>query len=249
MSLLSRIIKARTQVTAPNQLAIKPTEEPKTQMPKTDNLLLQATKKISEANKEAASIIEAAKKEAENLLAEARQTIAKEAEEAINRAMEQGYQAGYEEGFAVAKEEVQQKVKAALAKLDEIIEEAAKTRSRSLALLEDDFLKLSLVLAEKIIKSEISMNKDWLQPIIADVLHKLADVEEITIRLNADDFQQLSDLESLASISSAKIKWEPDKALLPGSCLISSEFGLIDASLDKRFLKLATSLQEVIFYE
>lgn len=248
MNSLSNVIKStRLFITTPVGNESKPIhKEKKASM---DGIIQQATKLIEEAQKEAKSIIREAEIKSKDIIKEAEATIKEEAITIHTKAKEDGWQAGYNKGLLEAKDEISNQTSKGLETVENIIREATEARDRSLRLLEEDFLKLSLILAEKIVKEQISLRPDWLRPVVQAALDRLSTVEEIRVQLNAKDYESLVDLQEIVTGSNSTIQWEPDDSLSPGSCYISTEFGTIDASLEQRFSKLADELQDVVYRE
>lgn len=214
-----------------------------------DGIILQAARLIEQAQKEAESIIREAEIKSEGMIKQAQATIEEEAKTIHAKAEEDGWQAGYSQGLLEAKEEIGKQASKGLKTLENIVKEATEARDRSLRLLEEDFLKLSLILAEKIVKEQISLKPNWLEPVVQEALDRLSTVEQITIRLNKSDYESLVNLKSIVNEFNGTIQWDPDDSLSLGSCYISTEFGTIDASLDTRFAKLAGELQDVVYGE
>ena len=128
-----------------------------------------------------------------------------------------------------------------------MIREATRDRAAALRQLEPDFLKLAVLVAEKIIRREISEDPRWLQPIIADALDRLGAAEEVVVRIHPKDLQPLRDAQQSWSDFRGSIHWETDDSLKRGTLICETEFGAIDASLEQRLGTLATSLLEVVY--
>jgi len=215
-----------------------------------EGTIFQATQLIEEANAKAAAIIAEAQQQAADIILRAEKEkaqIEQEIEAVISRAREDGYTDGYKDGRECGYQEVQQKAAEFVAALSAIAESAVKQRSTALGRLEEDFLKLSRYLAEKIIKREIESDPCILLPSIKSGLEQLANCEQVTIRINPQTYQVLKDAVSLADVFGGRIRWESDPALRSGDCLIETEYGAIDAGFEQRFAKLITVLQEQIY--
>ena len=95
-----------------------------------------------------------------------------------------------------------------VASLTEIVESAAKQRSAALGRLEEDFLKLSLHIAEKIIKREVESVPRVLLPSIKAGLERLGSCEQVIIRVSPKNYQALKDASSFADVFNGRILWE-----------------------------------------
>ena len=217
-----------------------------------EGTILQAASLIDDAKQKAAEIIEQARQEADQIIrkAEAKKTqIEKELDQVFENAQQNGFAAGYQEGLEAGYQEVKNQTAEFLASLDSIISAAVQKRSAALSRLEEDFLKLSLYIAEKLIKREIESDPAWLVPTIRSGLEQLANHDYVTIRVSPETYQTLHNASAYADVFSGRIRWESDSALGVNDCIIETEFGAIDASLDSRFAKLGAALREQIYVE
>jgi flagellar assembly protein FliH len=217
---------------------------------KADCTIFQATQLIDDANAKAAAIIEAAQAKANEIVSKAeaeKARIESELDAVISKAQQDGFAEGYHKGRETGYQEIQQKAAQFLDSMAAIAESAAEQRSAALAKLEEDYLKLSLYIAEKIIKKEIASDPTLLLPSIKAGLERLSGCEQVIIRVSPQTCQVLKDAASLADVFNGKIRWESDPALRDGDCLLETEYGAIDAGFEQRFAKLSTELQEQIY--
>jgi len=261
---LSKIIKAaqlQVLVTSPKTTIFRSEQtselQPKDQVImnssiKSEETILKATQLIEEANAKAADIIRQAQEQAMELVQSAQQKKA-EIEEMIDHmiqlARDEGYQAGYQDGLNQGTEEVRNRCQQLLTTLEAVVDAAVAARSSALNRLEEDFLKLGIYIAEKLIKREINQDPAWLLPTIRAALEQLATHDWVTIRVNPSNYHILSEMGNFTDIYTGKLHWESDPSLGPHDCLIENEFGAIDASLEHRFAKLKNALEEQIYVE
>ncbi len=244
---MSRIIKAaELKILIPNE---KQTVIPAPERAQTDGgteagTILDGSNLLQDAQRKAEALLAQAENEAQDLLDAARA----EAEVLHLRVQKEGYRAGHEQGLLAGKEEASREAAALINVLEQAVEEAARVRARSLAALEDDFLKLSLLLADKIVRKTIKDDLSWLEPIIKEALSTLGAVTQISIRLNPVDYAIASAKgDEFAGLTRVRLQFESDAAVNQGGCLIESENGLIDARLEKRLGKIGRHLMEVLY--
>lgn len=259
MRLLSRIIKAaQLKVLVPNSdnkvfrsEDVNRDSQSLSQSSKLEGTILQASELIDNAKKEASSIIADAQKQAADIIEEAEliRTSTEEESKTIKKASKaKGIELGYQEGQKQAYQEVQTKTNDLISTLDSIITETNQKRIQILEQSEEDFLKLSLYIAEMIIKREIENDHLWLQPIIKASLKQLSSVDSVTIRISEHDYDIISSSEiSVNEIVKGKINWESDASLNAGDCIIDTEYGAIDAGIDYRLEKIRTALKEKMY--
>jgi len=209
-----------------------------------EGTILEASGLIAQAKAKAADIIRMAEEEAEALRTRLRQ----EAEELSRQAESQGYEDGFKAGLAEGKQSADEEAARLLGLLRQLVDQAAADRARALAKLEEDFLKLSLILAEKIVRKAINDDPAWLKPLIEEVCQKLGTVTECVVRLSPEDYRFLKTEElRLAAGGLDRVSFRPDPSLGPGGCIIETDGGTVDASLEKRLGKLAQHLMEVMY--
>lgn len=250
MRSLSKIIKAaELQILVPNEAqTVIPVlrEKEVEQSPKESGAIFSSANLLEEAELKAQEIVAKAEAQAEALLSEAETQI----ETLRLQTKEAAFDEGYQEGLKTGEEQALHNATGLLSLLQATVDEGVRVRASSLQALEDDFLKFSLLLADKIVKKTVSDDISWLAPIIDESLTALGRVEQIILRLNPVDYSLLQEHnQTLLAGNRVKISFESDEQVSQGGCLIESENGLIDARLEKRFEKIAQHLMEVPYYE
>ena len=247
---MSRIIKAaelKVLVTSEEQIVIPaiPSEKEGTEGFAKGATILEATNLIEDAQAKAADILARAEEEAHQRLQQAEA----EVETLRLRAKEAGFAEGYEEGLEEGRQKALAKASDLLSLLESTVEEAVRLRAASLRALEDDFLKLSVFLADKVIRKAVEADISWLKPIIKEALEVLGTVVQMVVLLNPVDYALLQNYQQDLSLTRTKLVFEQDPSITQGGCLIESETGLIDARLERRLGKLAHHLMEVLYDE
>jgi len=247
---LSRIIKAaelKVLVTSEEQIVIPaiPSEKEGTEGFAKGATILEATNLIEDAQAKAADILARAEEEAHQRLQQAEA----EVETLRLRAKEAGFAEGYEEGLEEGRQKALAKASDLLSLLESTVEEAVRLRAASLRALEDDFIKLGVFLADKVIRKAVEADISWLKPIIKEALEVLGTVDQMVVLLNPVDYALLQNYQQDLSLTRTKLVFEQDPSITQGGCLIESETGLIDARLERRLGKLAHHLMEVLYDE
>lgn len=246
---MSKIIKAaELKVLVPNeaQTVIHASNIPGEVGASSGATILDGTNLIHNAKAKAEAILERAEEEAKARLEQMENQI-----DTIRlQAKEAGFADGYEEGLVEGQEKALEEAGKLLSTVHTIIDEGVRLRAQSLEALEDDFLKLSLLLADKIVRKNIQNDIAWLDPIIKDAIRSLGTVEKITVLLNPMDYSLIKEEEEGLQLGTrAKLYLERDPSITQGGCLIESESGLIDARLEKRLGKIGQYLMEVLYNE
>ena len=246
---MSRIIKAA-------ELKVLVTDDTDTVIPAilverdspraSEGTILEGSNLIDDAKRQAEEIVRQAEEEAQRRL----HNVEEELDALRLKTKEEGYAQGYEEGLVEGQEKALQEAQGLLELFQNTVEEAVRLRASGLAALEEDFLKLSLLLADKIVRKTIVEDISWLEPMIKDALQSLGTVQEIVVYLSSMDYSLVKEEEERLHVAArTKVIFQQDPTLGPGGCLIESENGLIDARLEQRLGKIGKSLMEVLYDE
>lgn len=174
---------------------------------------------------------------------EAQRIIQEAADEAARiRAQAEEYrQRGYDEGYA---EGVQQ----AQAEWTETILRLNRENEAKFRFFENDLVKLSLRISEKIIGEQLRIEPSSVTQIVAKALEAVRHQREIYLRVNPDEYELINEnkyllLEQLSRANDIDIRPDPDVA--KGGCRIESETGTIEANLEKQL----TAMEKILLGE
>lgn len=152
--------------------------------------------------------------------------------DAFAKGYEQGERAGLEAGAARAE--------AMLGRLAQTIEELADVRRDMIRQTERQMVQLALAIAKRIVRREIALDRDLTQTMARLALERLGDSTTVTLRLHPDDF---------AAIGNDCDEWQrshvsvvADRDVSRGGCLVESDFGFIDGSVEAQFHEVARAL-------
>lgn len=166
----------------------------------------------------------------------------------------EGFGAGYSEGFAKGHEQ------AALAgqqQLDDYIAQQAREVSvrfaglfeRVQSQLADQeqqiahgLLELACEVARQVLRKELSINPNLVQPVIREALSMLLlDNRPATVRLHPVDADVLAGTvrEEFAGLA---LNLVPDASLTPGGCLVECAGAVVDGTVERRWKKAVASL-------
>ncbi|KNZ70886.1 flagellar assembly protein FliH/type III secretion system HrpE [Thermincola ferriacetica] len=195
---------------------------------------------LETARQEAEKIVKKAKEEAENLV--------KEGQEKFKEIREQGYNDGWQVGHAEGTKKAEEEMKGTLLAAQKTLEDAIEERKKIILGAEDEIIQLAVAIAKKIIGHEISTNQDLIVGMVQKALEKVRDREEISLRVNPQNLEQvLNDQEQIMSsakgIKKMKVLADPD--ILPGGCVIETSNGTVDARMERQLREIEQSLLEV----
>jgi type III secretion protein L len=160
------------------------------------------------------------------------QEIVDRAEADAEETRQRGYQEGYQEGAGQYTEQVTR----ALLEL--------KKKEQA---LEGEFVKLVRLCVEKVLSQELKLHPDAVAGLVRNALHDARQQREIIVRIHPDDVEQLKKnkarlLEMLARASDIEIRG--DNAVARGGCMVMTELGTIDASLERQLKAIEDAIDE-----
>ncbi len=179
------------------------------------------------------------RKEAENILQEAREKAALLEQEAYEKGFAQGEKDGLELGEKKAAKLIEN-IESILIELSRLAKEIPKQ-------YEKEILDLIFVVAKKIIHREIASDKNAIRDTVLNALHFAVEKSKVILRVNPEDidyieksrtqfFAEVNDLKSISITS--------DPSITRGGCFLETCYGDIDASVETRLEKVYQSLEQ-----
>jgi type III secretion system HrpE/YscL family protein len=176
---------------------------------------------LTTAIAEAQNILAAAEKRARELLAEA-QGVFDAAEEK-----------GYQNGLALGRRDA--------------VEEAVRLIENSPALsarLSEEAARLAIAISANIVGQHIAVSPDAALQIASNAMQEAITGDSVTLTVHPDDVEVLTrSLEDLRKIAGgASVAIEADKKISRGGCLVRTEFGEVDATIEALLASVAERL-------
>lgn len=194
---------------------------------------------LEEARRKAQQIISDAQEQATRFLEEA-QTHVQEAEKT---AKEQGFEAGKAEGLEAGK----QQLAGVVEEFKILFRQCVTERTRVLKAAEPELARLSTKIAERVIGEEIKCNPEVIVGVVKDALSHIKDREEIVIRCHPDDFEAAKkhqpDFERMVE-GLKKFEVQGDASLDPGSLVLETNLGNVDARLATKLSAIEAAFEE-----
>lgn len=179
-------------------------------------------------------LIRVAEQEAEQILLSARE-VAQQIEEEARR-----------DGRRHGEQEAKQEIQARLQLLEDLLKEACGqltlTRQTIIRSTEDELLDLALAIAQRVVRSELTVKRDGILPIVRDALEVARGRKVLAIRVNPNDYSGLAEHreELFASLEGARVV--PDSEIEAGGCIIEVTTGLIDGRIESQLQEAARLL-------
>ena len=202
---------------------------------------------------DAMSILRKARRQAADLLAEAKL----EAERVKDQAQAEGYAAGFKAGKEQGLREGAAEGRAAgwnsgLDKAQELVRQAEavlttaeEERRRLFADLENDVVALAFTIAEKIVQHHIEREDTYLVEVLASALQQLDTKGKVIVRVHAERLEQVITSNKLRQLADA-LEVLPDDTLSLGDWLLETEAGVVDGRLATRFGDVQAALESVV---
>ncbi len=139
------------------------------------------------------------------------------------------------------------KLERLLAMFQQKLEEISRYQKEIYAKSEENILNLTLSLASRIIHHEVRTNKDIILGAIRAAVNKVLNREQIIIRINPKDMEFFAknkprlkdDLNNIRQVS-----FKEDSSISEGGCVIDTNFGSINATIEKEFEELDKLLKK-----
>jgi flagellar assembly protein FliH len=166
--------------------------------------------------------------------------------EVQEKAYQEGYELGVVEGTEKAFQDSRADLLARLQGMEDILARIEHLKSELLIDHEAALVRLVYLIAKKLALRELEQNREAVAKILQDVVGDIQADERITVRLSVADLKFIEGLQEKGGhkIESLKrVKFVPDEAVRPGGCLIETEYGNVDATIEERLERTWQTLE------
>ena len=208
---------------------------------------------MHDIEREAVTVLEAARRRAGAILQHAREEAAAERdhvlEEARRDGLARGHAEGYEQGVAAGREEARVEHSARLGELSIALESLLRTfdadREALAGRAADEVVTLALAIAERICKRAGMFDRRVCADNAAAALRLVMRAHDVKLHVHPADLDNLS-----ALLPEVQRRWpslkhvtlHADAALTRGGCRVFTEGGLVDADLQSQLDRIAADL-------
>lgn len=164
-------------------------------------------------------------------------------EDDLNQRISDSFDAGLKEGKELAERGLINVFRA----LRSSSETIHNLRDKIVRESEDEIINLVVLIARKVIIREITEDRSILAGVVQNALAGLSAREEITVRINPDDYLLVTsghDELLRNEVLNERLLLKPDPSVAVGFCLVDTDMGTIDASLDGQIDQIYRSLIE-----
>lgn len=173
-------------------------------------------------------------------------------EEAHNRGRQEGVEEGYTRGKQDGRQEVEQEFDQAVQALGEAVEQINGLRRSILDSSKQDMVRLVRTIAEKVIHVEVRSREKPILRAVEKAIHAAVQSEEYRVRVNPEDMSLVTENKPLflASISGLQnIVIESDEEISRGGCVVESDQGKVDGTIETQLEKIQEQLDARIASE
>ena len=153
--------------------------------------------------------------------------------EAFTKAYAQGERAGLEAGG--------KRAEAMLRRLAQTLDELSSLRDSMVRQTERELVQLSVAIARRILQREVSVDPELTAALAHIALERLGGATPATVRLHPDDYAVVTAGQP-GPLGGRQVEIVPDPAVARGGCLVESEFGFINASVDAQVDEIARAV-------
>ena len=182
------------------------------------------------------SSVDKAKIGVKELLKDAIEKAKREVGELKSNARKEGYDSGYEAGFKKGEESAKEESRPFLVTIQEMIKELTGFRKENYDKVEREMVEMVISLAKKVIHFEFSMRENAVQDMIRLAVDSVLDKESMVIKINPTDkkYAEKFSPELHRLFDEIKtINFQSHPGIERGGCIIETNFGVIDASIEK----------------
>lgn len=171
--------------------------------------------------------------------------IAQEMERRAAEVEREAYLKGFQQGEAAGLEMGQAKLAPLLRDLDAVLAQLTRAREEVVRANQAQLVELALAIAARILHREIEQSTDQILQTVEEVLSLVGAGDRVRLRLSQADFQNLLDhqgeLPALAHLGD-RVTLEVDPAMIRGGCLVLTETGSVDATIETMFDEMRQAL-------
>ncbi|NIK10786.1 flagellar assembly protein FliH [Alkalibacillus almallahensis] len=199
--------------------------------------LAEAEKKLADAKQQAEQIIN----DAYSQVNQEREQFEQEKQTAYKQAHDQGYQEGFQKGEKQGEAQYNELID----KTNSVIEKANLDYHEHIKSAEDTILLIAMKASEKIVHQHLQEDESRLMPIIQEAIEEVSDQPEIKVYVHVNQYQMVLDYKAslqamLNNYSTLSIY--PKKSIKDFGCVIETEQGQIDTSIDTQLNELKRTL-------
>ena len=158
-------------------------------------------------------------------------------EQAYQRGLADGLKRGMIDSEISWHEREEKEIKPFLTSLQEVLQQLYNIRKETHQKIEKEVVNLALTIARKVICHEVTIDREIVMCVAREALAKIEDPGEIKIKMSPSDLQFIKETQTqlskmLQNIDNVTL--EAAENIQSGGCIIETDFGEIDARIEKQ---------------
>lgn len=169
--------------------------------------------------------------------------------EVQEEAYKEGHDLGLIEGTEKALQESKTDLQERLRSMDALLKNLESLKKRLMVDNEAELIRLVYLIARKMALRDLEQNREAVLEILSHVVGEMQTDERISVKLSPEDLYFLEGLRDKVGDhiqNFERIKFQADEKVKSGGCLIETEYGSVDASVDERLERTWATLQSRI---
>jgi flagellar assembly protein FliH len=157
------------------------------------------------------------------------------------KSYERGLSDGIRQGRELEKHEILQTLQA----MSVIVREMSALKRITLEKMEEEIVRLSLAVAEKVIHLEAATNREVIRGVLKEAIKGIGDRENMKIRIHPQDFHFMIEIKNdfLQSFDGIRnMTFAEDESIQRGGAIIETVCGEVDARLDQQYNEVKAAM-------
>ena len=159
------------------------------------------------------------------------------------------YQKGFQEGMNTGRTEGFAEATVLMDTLRDGLKQLDAARGVYYAKAEKEMVDLSLLIAAEIVRREVAQDPGIVVEVLRKAVAELETRQNIVVRLSPKDMDLIGGMrESLQQEMETieRIEFRADQAITPGGCILETNIGSLDATVENRLMNIHRTLREQI---
>jgi flagellar assembly protein FliH len=159
-----------------------------------------------------------------------------ELEAALEVDVKAAREAAYREGLQVGREQGAREVEPIMERMAKVLADLAGSRIRMRREAEADLVQLSLSIARRVLRRELSVDPDAISALVKSALEKIQAREVTRVRIHPDQEHALR--RCLERVKAGPLEIQVDSSLRAGDLLFETRRGDLDASMETQLAEI-----------
>jgi flagellar assembly protein FliH len=163
------------------------------------------------------------------------------------QAYQEAYQLGLDDGREKAFTEFQDELSQSLARLVAALESIENLKSELIACNEKQIVRLIYYIARRLVLHEVSVKPEIILDVVKMATEIAASDENVTVKVSSSDFafiESVKDKLGKDFNQIRKVQLESSEDVHSGGCIVETNFGEVNATLDQRLEKVWATITE-----